>query len=65
MTEVMTLDEEIKYVSYCSEELVIPPHSFLLATTMEYIELPDDITAFVEGRSSIGGWGFLFRMPAG
>ncbi|MFI5359228.1 MAG: dCTP deaminase [Halanaerobiales bacterium] len=64
MTEVMTLDEEIKYVSYCSEELVIPPHSFLLATTMEYIELPDDITAFVEGRSSIGRMG-LFIQNAG
>lgn len=28
MTEVMTLDSEIKYVSYRSEELIIPPHSF-------------------------------------
>ncbi|NLJ83960.1 MAG: dCTP deaminase [Halanaerobiaceae bacterium] len=64
MTEVMTLDDEIKYVSYRSEELVIPPHSFLLATTMEYVELPDNITAFVEGRSSIGRMG-LFIQNAG
>ncbi|HOA41154.1 MAG TPA: dCTP deaminase [Halanaerobiales bacterium] len=64
MTEVMTLDSEIKYVSYRSEELIIPPHSFLLATTMEYLELPNDITAFVEGRSSIGRMG-LFIQNAG
>ncbi|NLM97747.1 MAG: dCTP deaminase [Halanaerobiaceae bacterium] len=64
MTEIMTLDSEIKYISYDSEEIVIPPHSFLLATTMEHIELPADITAFVEGRSSIGRMG-LFIQNAG
>jgi dCTP deaminase len=35
-----------------------------LATTQEYIELPDDLTAFVEGRSSIGRMG-LFIQNAG
>lgn len=64
MTEIMTLDDEISYVSYNSDELVIPPHSFLLATTMEHVELPSDITAFVEGRSSIGRMG-LFIQNAG
>src|SRR5690554_7173022 len=64
MMEVMTLKDEISYVKYNTEENIIPPHSFLLATTMEYIELPDDITAFVEGRSSIGRMG-LFIQNAG
>jgi dCTP deaminase len=36
------------------EGIVIEPKSFLLATTLEYIRLPEDITAFVEGRSSLG-----------
>jgi len=44
--------------------IVIPPHSFLLATTREYIRLPNDLTAFVEGRSSIGRIG-LFIQNAG
>ena len=64
MTEVMTLRDEIKYVRFTSDQIVIPPHSFLLATTMEHIELPSDITAFVEGRSSIGRMG-LFIQNAG
>lgn len=44
--------------------IIIEPHSFLLATTMEYIELPDHLTAFVEGRSSVGRIG-LFIQNAG
>ncbi|AOM81889.1 dCTP deaminase [Salisediminibacterium beveridgei] len=44
--------------------IVIPPQSFLLATTKEYIEIPTSLTAFVEGRSSIGRLG-LFIQNAG
>ena len=62
--ECMSLDSEIKYVEFTSEEVIIPPHSFLLATTMEYIKVPNDLTAFVEGRSSIGRIG-LFIQNAG
>lgn len=42
----------------------IPPHTFMLATTNEYIKLPNNITAFVEGRSSVGRMG-LFVQNAG
>ena len=42
----------------------MPAHSFLLATTNEYLTLPNNITAFVEGRSSIGRMG-LFIQNAG
>ncbi|NLK72173.1 MAG: dCTP deaminase [Clostridiales bacterium] len=62
--ESMTLDKEIKYVEFTCDEVIIPPNSFLLATTMEYIKLPDNLTAFVEGRSSIGRIG-LFIQNAG
>ncbi|MGX5633705.1 dCTP deaminase [Bacillus thuringiensis] len=60
----MSLDQEIEYEAFESEEVIIPPHSFLLATTMEYVRLPDNLTAFVEGRSSIGRMG-LFIQNAG
>lgn len=40
------------------------PGQFVLATTMEYICLPNDLTAFVEGRSSLGRMG-LFIQNAG
>jgi len=42
----------------------IQPKEFLLATTVEYITLPSHITAFVEGRSSLGRLG-LFIENAG
>ncbi|MCB0364099.1 MAG: dCTP deaminase [Bdellovibrionaceae bacterium] len=62
--QTIELDSEIKYREYNGNSITIPPHSFLLATTMEYVKLPDDLTAFVEGRSSIGRMG-LFIQNAG
>ena len=62
--EVIRLDAEVQYVELTQEQIVIPPHSFLLASTRERIRLPDDVTAFVEGRSSIGRIG-LFIQNAG
>lgn len=58
------LENPAKYISFEKEEIILPPHSFMLATTMEYIRLPDNLTAFVEGRSSIGRMG-LFIQNAG
>lgn len=58
------LDQEIIYREIEADEIVIPAQSFLLATTKEYIELPDNLTSFVEGRSSIGRIG-LFIQNAG
>ncbi len=64
LMEVMTMENEIQYQSLERDEIVVPPNSFLLATTMEYIKLPENLTAFVEGRSSIGRMG-LFIQNAG
>lgn len=44
--------------------VLLPPKTFMLATTNEVLDLPDDVTAFVEGRSSIGRMG-LFVQNAG
>jgi dCTP deaminase len=61
---MIDMDTEILYREYESDEIIIPPQSFLLATTEEYVELPANLTAFVEGRSSIGRIG-LFIQNAG
>ena len=58
------LNSEILYREYEDDQIVIPPHSFLLATTLERVCLPNNLTAFVEGRSSIGRIG-LFIQNAG
>ncbi len=61
---VVRLDDEILYRDFNGPNLTLPPHSFVLATTMEYVRLPNNLTAFVEGRSSIGRIG-LFIQNAG
>lgn len=62
--QIIDLNSEVSYREFEGDAITIPPHSFLLATTMEYIKLPDNLTAFVEGRSSIGRIG-LFIQNAG
>lgn len=62
--ETIDLNSEIKYRALDGDAITMPPHSFLLATTMERIRLPNNLTAFVEGRSSIGRIG-LFIQNAG
>jgi dCTP deaminase len=62
--EAISLDRELEYIEFKQEQIIIPPHSFLLAVTRETIKLPENITAFVEGRSSIGRIG-LFIQNAG
>ena len=63
-TGMITLENEIRYRTIESDTYVLLPNQFVLATTMEYFELPNDITAFVEGRSSLGRMG-LFIQNAG
>ncbi len=60
----LSFDEEIKYREVQQNDIIMPPKSFLLATTIEYIEIPNGYSAFVEGRSSIGRMG-LFIQNAG
>jgi dCTP deaminase len=62
--ESLNLDSELPYIQIEKDEIVIPPHSFLLATTIERVRIPANVTAFVEGRSSIGRIG-LFIQNAG
>ena len=59
-----SLEKEIKYKTITTDTYLIMPGQFVLATTMEYFELPDNLTAFVEGRSSLGRMG-LFIQNAG
>ena len=61
---IITLDREIRYKTIQTDKYLLLPGQFVLATTMEYISLPNDLTAFVEGRSSLGRMG-LFVQNAG
>lgn len=63
-TPYISLDNPANYKEFNDDKIMIPPQGFVLATTIEYVQLPNDITAFVEGRSSIGRLG-LFIHNAG
>ncbi|MBQ8664154.1 MAG: dCTP deaminase [Eubacterium sp.] len=61
---IITLENEIKYKTIKTDTYLLLPGQFVLATTMEYFALPNNLTAFVEGRSSLGRMG-LFIQNAG
>lgn len=63
-TGIVTLDSEINCKVIQTDTYLLLPGQFVLATTVEYFELPNDLTAFVEGRSSLGRMG-LFIQNAG
>ena len=61
---IVTFDKPFVYKTITADKYILLPGQFVLATTQEYFKLPNNITAFVEGRSSIGRLG-LFIQNAG
>jgi dCTP deaminase len=57
LTEPITIGED--------EPFVIHPGEFCLGTTLEYVTLPDDIVARIEGKSSLGRLGLIVHATAG
>jgi dCTP deaminase len=47
------------------EAFVIHPGEFCLGRTLEWVELPDDIVARIEGKSSLGRLGLIVHATAG
>lgn len=64
--------QDPKTLEGITEEIEIPkgeaftlhPGEFILAMTMEYVEMPDDLTGRLEGRSSIGRLGVVVHSTA-
>ena len=57
LTEVVEVKEE--------EAFILHPGEFVLGSTMEYVKLPDDLVARLEGKSSLGRLGLLIHSTAG
>ncbi len=57
LTEEVVLSDGVPFV--------IHPGEFALGRTLEYVELPDDIVARIEGKSSIGRLGLIVHATAG
>lgn len=58
---ILDLDNEINYKTIKSDTYILLPNQFVLATTMEFFDLPNNLTAFVEGRSSLGRMGLFIQ----
>jgi dCTP deaminase len=57
LTEEVMIEEGVPFV--------IHPGEFALGRTLEWVELPDDIVARIEGKSSLGRLGLIVHATAG
>ena len=57
LTELVEIPEEIPFILH--------PGEFVLGSTAEYITLPEDLVARLEGKSSLGRIGLLIHSTAG
>jgi dCTP deaminase len=57
LTELLNVADE--------EAFVLHPGEFVLGQTIEWVELPDDLVARLEGKSSLGRLGLLIHSTAG
>ncbi len=57
LTEIVAIEDD--------EPFILHPGEFVLGQTLEWVELPDDLVARLEGKSSLGRLGLLIHSTAG
>ncbi len=57
LTELVSITDD--------EPFILHPGEFVLGQTLEWVELPDDLVARLEGKSSLGRLGLLIHSTAG
>jgi len=57
LTEMLRVEDD--------EPFILHPGEFVLGQTIEWVELPDDLVARLEGKSSLGRLGLLIHSTAG
>jgi len=57
LTELLRIEND--------EQFILHPGEFVLGQTLEWVELPDDLVARIEGKSSMGRLGLLIHSTAG
>ncbi len=58
LTEIVSIESD-------DEPFILHPNEFVLGQTLEWVELPDDLVARLEGKSSLGRLGLLIHSTAG
>jgi dCTP deaminase len=60
------MDDLTELVEVAEDEaFILHPGEFVLGSTQEYVRLPDDLVARLEGKSSLGRLGLLIHSTAG
>jgi dCTP deaminase len=57
LTEVVTMDDATPFILH--------PGEFVLAVTLERVEIPDDLVGRLDGKSSLGRLGLIVHSTAG
>ena len=57
ITRIINPENELDYDKFTSDRYKMTQNEFILASTNEYIRVPEDMSAYVEGRSSVGRLG--------
>ena len=52
--ELISIGQKFNYRKENNKSIIIPPHHFILGTTLEYIEIENNICARLDGKSGIG-----------
>lgn len=60
-SDPIELGDTVMYEQFTASEVVMYPGDFLLATTVETVRIPNNMCAFVQGRSSIGRIGLTVQ----
>ncbi len=65
--DIRESQEDIMEPALMEEDIpfILHPGEFVLASTQEYIEIPDDIVARLDGKSSLGRMGLIIHSTAG
>jgi dCTP deaminase len=59
------IDDIMKRIHIADEEpFVMQPGEFVLASTIEHLEIPDDLVGHIDGRSSLGRLGLIIHGTA-
>ena len=61
--EIKTLNNETILLN--NGEFILKPYEFVLASTYEYVEIPDFLVGIVNGKSSLGRLGLFIHITAG
>lgn len=64
-SEIKTINGELLSNLGENDFYFLKPQEFILASTNEWVELPNDLVASVEGRSSVGRLGITAHITAG